>query len=98
MKLVEFIKEMNKICPEYYAEDWDNPGLQVGDLQQEIKAIYLALDLKEDTIINAIKCNADLILTHHPLLFRPIKKVTKEDFIGKRNVRYEISRIYKRNE
>lgn len=84
MKLVEFIKEMNKICPEYYAEDWDNPGLQVGDLQQEIKAIYLALDLKEDTIINAIKCNADLILTHHPLLFRPIKKVTKKDFIGKR--------------
>lgn len=84
MKLKEFIEEMNRICPESYQESFDNTGLQVGDKDKIIKKIYLALDLNESSILNAIRLNADLILTHHPLLFRPIKKISKDDFIGKR--------------
>lgn len=84
MKCQEIITILRKQAPEYYACDWDNVGLLVGDSQKEVQKIYIALDATEETIKEAIEQKADMLLTHHPMIFKGLKKVNTEDFIGKR--------------
>ncbi len=52
------------------AEDWDNSGLQVGKMSWPVKKILIALDLTLEVMKEAVKINADLVLTHHPLLIK----------------------------
>ena len=66
-----------------YALEWDNVGLLVGSEVKEIKLVFTALDATEETIAQALEFGADLLLTHHPMLFSPVKKVTSADFIGR---------------
>ncbi len=87
MILSEVIAQLEEFCPSTFAEKWDNPGLQVGDTTKDVRTIYLALDCTTEVIEEAIRVKADLIVTHHPLLFNGIKKVNDQDFIGKRIVR-----------
>lgn len=84
MKCQEIITILRKQAPEDYACDWDNVGLLVGDSQKEVQKIYIALDATEETIKEAIEQKADMLLTHHPMIFKGLKKVNTEDFIGKR--------------
>ena len=67
-----------------YAMEWDNVGLLVGRDDKEIERIYLALDAADEVIAEAAQCGADLLLTHHPLIFGGMKKITNQDFIGRR--------------
>jgi dinuclear metal center YbgI/SA1388 family protein len=71
----EIIKYLEEWAPKGIAWDKDNVGLQVGDPEIKIKNILLSLDLKEEVIENAIKENCNLIITHHPLLFYPLKNL-----------------------
>lgn len=87
MVLQEIIDKLEEFCPRSFAESWDNPGLQVGDSAQEVETVYLAVDCTSEVIADAIRSHAELILTHHPLLFHGIQHVTNEDFIGKRILR-----------
>lgn len=80
----DLIKILERYAPPFLAESWDNPGMQTGDFNQDIKSIMIALDASEQVIGQAAEVGADLLITHHPLLFRPVKKITEEDFIGKR--------------
>ena len=73
VKLKEILGFMEETAPSYLAESWDNPGLSTGDPEGEISTILIALDATEPVIDEAIKKGADLIITHHPVLFRPIK-------------------------
>ena len=66
---------IEEIAPHELAESWDNPGLQVGALDQKIKIIFFSLDPTIQSLQSAIKYKADLLLTHHPLIFRPISKI-----------------------
>lgn len=84
MKCQEIITILCKQAPEHYACDWDNVGLLVGDARKEVQKIYIALDATEETIEEAIEQKADMLLTHHPMIFKGLKKVNTEDFIGKR--------------
>lgn len=84
MKCQEIINVLQKQAPEHYACDWDNVGLLVGDSQKEIDKIYIALDATEETIEEAAALGADMLLTHHPMIFKGLKKVNTEDFIGRR--------------
>lgn len=77
-------EKLEELAPETLALDWDNSGLLVGDSRQEVHTVYLALDATEDAILAAQRCRADLILTHHPLIFRDVRRVTTEDFVGRR--------------
>ena len=87
MRLTEIMTELEEFCPKSFAMDWDNPGLQAGRADKEVSAVYLAVDATSDVIEDAARQKADLILTHHPLLFSGLKHVTDEDFIGKRILR-----------
>lgn len=76
--------KIDEYSPFSYALDWDNSGLLVGGFEREATRIHVALDADDDVIEKAILDHADLIVTHHPLIFRGIKSVTDEDFIGRR--------------
>ena len=64
--------------------EWDNPGFQVCRWEKEINSIYLAVDATDEVIAEAKELKADMILTHHPLIFGGIKNVLTSDFIGRR--------------
>lgn len=82
MKLGKIIDELEKIAPPNTALSFDNVGLLVGDNKKEIKNILIALDLTKDVLEEAISNDADLIITHHPLIFNPLKKINNDDPIG----------------
>ncbi|MCF0146409.1 MAG: Nif3-like dinuclear metal center hexameric protein [Eubacterium sp.] len=78
---------LNKLETEYpadYAEDWDNPGLLAGRRDGTVQTVLVALDATEDVIEQAVRQHADLLITHHPLLFHGIRSVNDQDFIGRR--------------
>ncbi len=77
------IEIMEKIAPSYLAESWDNVGLQVGSINDKIDNIMIALDITEDIVNEAVEKKVDLIITHHPLIFKPIKSVTTQDTTGR---------------
>lgn len=84
MKCSEVITCLEKIAPRCFAEKWDNVGLLAGREDKEVNKILLALDPTFDVIEEATTWGADLVITHHPLIFSGIKSVTTSDFIGKR--------------
>lgn len=83
-KIIEKIEEM---YPLSYALEWDNSGFLAGRHQKEVERIYVALDATEEVIEAAVKDGADLLITHHPMLFSPIRHVTDQDFTGRRLLR-----------
>lgn len=84
MKLRAIIREIEDRYPLYLREEWDNVGLIVGDREKEIEKIQLSLDATEDTIENAIKNNVDLIITHHPLIFKEISRINSDSVLGRK--------------
>jgi len=66
---------MEKIAPVRFAEEWDNVGLIIGSYEQQIKRILVTLDITEAVVKEAIQKNVDLIISHHPILFRPVKSI-----------------------
>ena len=79
MRLPDFINEMEKIAPPELAWEFDNPGLLVSPRNDDLKKIFVALDCTVETAKQAIAFDADLMLTHHPVLFRGVKHITKDD-------------------
>ena len=84
MRCDEVIKKLETLSPIYYAEEWDNVGLLAGRRDKEVDTVYIALDATDDVIDEAVRWGADLLLTHHPLIFRKLSRVNTDDFIGKR--------------
>lgn len=84
MKLHDIIDTLNELAPIHYSESWDNPGLLVGDGEKDVNCIYIALDATSDVIEAAHKKKAGLILTHHPLIFHPLRRVSADNYVGKR--------------
>jgi dinuclear metal center YbgI/SA1388 family protein len=66
---------INKIAPYSTQEEWDNSGLKVGNINQEVKTVVMALDATNEVCNFAVDIGADLVLTHHPLMFVPTKQV-----------------------
>lgn len=83
----EIIQVIEALYPREAALDFDNVGLLAGRTEKEVKKIYLALDATDHVIECAEKSGADMLITHHPLIFSPVKRITDEDFIGRRLVR-----------
>ena len=83
---------VNRLAPRKLAEEWDNPGLLIGDPSAEVKKIFVCLDVLDDKISTAIELGAQLIVAHHPMIFRAIKNVRFDLPLGKK-----ISRLIKGN-
>ncbi|WP_252230189.1 Nif3-like dinuclear metal center hexameric protein [Clostridium sp. ZBS15] len=69
-------------APKFLKEDFDNVGLMVGDENKEVKTVLLALDCTKKVIKEAIDNNVDLIITHHPLIFKKPKSIINGDLLG----------------
>lgn len=87
MQSREVISKLEKLSPPMYAEPWDNIGLLVGRMDKEVNRIFIALDPTEEALEECITCGADMLVTHHPLIFAPVKCVNAEDFLGRRIMR-----------
>jgi len=79
MKLKDLIKILDKEFHKEYSLNWDNSGLLVGDLKNEIKKIIISLDVNDSVINEAVKEKADLIFSHHPLILNPIKRIASDN-------------------
>ena len=66
---------MEGIAPRHLAESWDNVGLMVGSPRQDIRRVFVCLDVSEMVIDKAIEMQADLIISHHPFIFKPMKNL-----------------------
>lgn len=86
MKAGTIIKILEQTYPTELAESWDNPGLQTGDRDWEVNHIYLALDATDQVICDAMESGAQMIITHHPMIFSPMKLINTDDFISRRVV------------
>lgn len=84
MKIKEIVKFLDEKYPTSIAEEWDNVGFLIGDKENELKSIVIALELTDDVIEKAISIDANLIITHHPLIFNSIKKITNDTTLGKK--------------
>lgn len=84
MKCSDIIKSLELLAPLECALGWDNCGLLVGDDEKEVKTVYVALDATDAIIKDAISKKADMIITHHPMIFGDIKRVVSSDFLGGR--------------
>ena len=83
-KLGSIIDAIEEIVPSEFAEDWDNSGMQLGDRDWGIKKIWVALDPLPEVISAACQEDVDLVITHHPLIFKSLTSIdvsTVEGFI-----------------
>jgi dinuclear metal center YbgI/SA1388 family protein len=78
----EIIDAVEKIAPKALAEDWDNPGLQVGDPGNEVDRILVALTPLPEVFEEAEETGANFLLFHHPLIFRGLKNVNTAFYPG----------------
>jgi dinuclear metal center YbgI/SA1388 family protein len=84
MKVSKIIEAFEQVAPLHMAEGWDNCGMLLGSREKEVKSIYVALDATDEVVWDAMNRKVDLLLTHHPLIFKTLKSITDEDFIGRR--------------
>ena len=74
---------LDSIAPFSTSAPWDNPGLLVGDENKNVKKVMISLDVTDDVIDQATKEKVDLVITHHPVIFDPVKSVTSDTLLYK---------------
>ena len=78
----DIILEIEKIAKPQYAYDWDNCGLSVGNRNSLVSKVLITLDVTKEVVEEAIKENCQMIISHHPLIFKPISDCTEESYVG----------------
>ena len=78
-----FCQFLESFAPRRLAEEWDNVGLLIGDRQREVERAMTCLTITPESVEEAIERQAQLIVTHHPLPFRPLKRITADNVTGK---------------
>lgn len=81
MKLFEIVNFLEDLAPLSYQEDYDNAGLIVGHPADEVHAALVALDCTEEIVDEAIAKNCNLIIAHHPIVFKGLKKLNGKNYV-----------------
>jgi len=76
MILNTILEHLEQFAPPELAQDWDNVGLLIGDKSRKINSVLISLDASENAVEYAKSKGHDLILTHHPIIFHPLKSIT----------------------
>ncbi|MBQ8837904.1 MAG: Nif3-like dinuclear metal center hexameric protein [Bacteroidales bacterium] len=82
MKVKDIIKVIEDFAPLDVQEGWDNSGLCVGSPDAPVSSVLLGLDCTSELVDEAVACGADMIVTHHPLIFSGLKRISPEDPVG----------------
>ncbi|PID95534.1 MAG: Nif3-like dinuclear metal center hexameric protein [Bacteroidetes bacterium] len=83
MIINDIITYLEGIIPLDYQESYDNSGLQVGQKQQPLKGALICLDVTEEVIEEAIQEGCNLIISHHPIIFKGLKKLTGQNYVAR---------------
>lgn len=81
MRLAVLIKHLEAFAPPDYQEDYDNSGLLTGSPEQEVFSALVALDCTEAVVDEAVSLGCDLIITHHPVIFKGLKSLTGKTYV-----------------
>jgi dinuclear metal center YbgI/SA1388 family protein len=81
MQLSHLIDLLHNIAPPHFQEDYDNAGLIVGDASMDIKGVLVCLDAIEAVVDEAIDLGCNVIVAHHPIVFRALKKLNGSNYI-----------------
>lgn len=81
-RLSKIIEELDLVAPMHQKCSWDNVGLLVGDENARIEKVFICLDITTRNVKAAAEFGADLIVSHHPLIFDPLKSVTESNITG----------------
>ncbi len=73
---------IEEFAPLSIQEGWDNSGLCIGSPEASVSSVLLGLDCTPELVDEAVECGADMIVTHHPLIFSGLKKISPEDQVG----------------
>ena len=87
MKIQDITSFLEKMAPAFLQEDYDNTGLITGDPGWECSGILVSLDSTEDVVKEAIEKKCNLIIAHHPIIFRGIKKITGKNYVEQTIIR-----------
>ncbi|WP_181350633.1 Nif3-like dinuclear metal center hexameric protein [Thalassobacillus sp. CUG 92003] len=79
----ELIHAFEKWCPPHLAYEWDNVGLNVGTLNKPVRNVMITLDVMENVVDEAIENQVDLIVAHHPVIFKPLSQIHSNDPKGR---------------
>ncbi len=79
MKIKQLVETLNQISPFFLQEKFDNSGVQFANLDEDISKILICLDVTEEILQEAIRMECNVILSHHPLFFHPLKRITKQE-------------------
>ena len=81
-KVKDVIEVIEAFAPLSLQEKWDNSGLCVGSEDASVSSVLFGLDCTPELVDEAVACGADMIVTHHPLIFSGLKKITPDDLVG----------------
>ncbi len=81
MSIRELIRYLEEVAPPVYQESYDNAGLLVGDADAELRGVLLCLDSTEAVIDEAIASGCNLVVAHHPIIFRGLKQITGRNYV-----------------
>jgi len=81
MQIREICQQMEAWAPLGWQESYDNAGLLVGDASTEVKGILISLDCTEEVVEEAIKKGCNLIISHHPIVFTGLKRITGASYV-----------------
>lgn len=81
-QIADIVKYLDETFHPEYQEDYDNSGFLLGDSSEECSGVLTALDLTAEVLAEARACGANLIVTHHPFIFRGVKRITESDALG----------------
>ena len=93
MKLEDIMNFLEKKYSPELAEKWDNSGLILGRKESNVSAIVICLDVTADVINQAVDNRAELIISHHPLIFSEIKRVTSDTLLGEKILKLAENKI-----
>ena len=83
MKVKDIISVIEGFAPLSVQEGWDNSGLCIGSPEDEVNGVLVALDCTPELVDEAIAAGADMIVTHHPLIFSGLKKISPQTQVGR---------------
>ncbi len=88
MTVKTLYEKMTERIPESLREEWDNDGIMCAtDLTNEVNSVLITLDVTEEVVDYAISRNFDLIVSHHPLIFKPVSSITEENHVTRKIIK-----------
>ena len=81
IRVKDILKEIERFAPLSLQEDFDNSGLQIGDVNQIATGALLCLDVTEEIVDEAMDAGCNIIISHHPLIFKPLKSLTGKNYL-----------------